>query len=138
MAGVKSVGVSVLAALTIQFMVCSSPAVAGSLASVANGETAAVAPVSATPQAVVPRVLSDADTQLYQRIFEVQEDGDWKEADRLIAKLSDKLLMGHVLAQRYLHPRKYRSNYKELKAWMAEYADHPQARRIYQLSLRRR
>lgn len=138
MAGVKSVGVSVLAALTIQFMVCSSPAAAGSLASVANGEAAVMAPVPATPQAAVPRVLSDADTQLYRRIFEIQEDGDWKEADRLIAKLSDRLLMGHVLAQRYLHPRKYRSNYKELKAWMAEYADHPQAGRIYQLSLRRR
>lgn len=130
MAGVKSMGASVLAALFIQIMVCVMPAAAG--------ETAAVAPVPATPDAVSPRVLSDADTQLYQRIFEVQEDGDWKEADRLIAKLSDKLLMGHVLAQRYLHPRKYRSNYKELKAWMAEYADHPQARRIYHLSLRRR
>ncbi|MEQ9575335.1 MAG: transglycosylase SLT domain-containing protein, partial [Rhodospirillales bacterium] len=123
-------GASVLAALFIQIMVCVMPAAAG--------ETAAVAPVPATPDAVSPRVLSDADTQLYQRIFEVQEDGDWKEVDRLIAKLSDKLLMGHVLAQRYLHPRKYRSNYKELKAWMAEYADHPQARRIYHLSLRRR
>jgi soluble lytic murein transglycosylase len=138
MAGVKSAGASVLAAFAIQFMVCSTPAVAGSLASIGDGEAAAMAPVPATPKAAVPRVLSDSDTQLYQRIFEVQEDGDWKEADRLIAKLSDRLLMGHVLAQRYLHPRKYRSSYKELKAWMADYADHPQAGRIYQLSLRRR
>ncbi|MAY66436.1 MAG: transglycosylase [Rhodospirillaceae bacterium] len=138
MAGVKSVGASVLAALAIQFMVCSAPAAAGSLASVEGGERAAVAPVPETPQAAAPRVLSEADARLYRRIFEIQEDGDWKQADRLIAKLSDKVLMGHVLAQRYLHPRKYRSKYKELKAWMAEYADHPQARRIYQLSLRRR
>ena len=138
MAGVKSLGASVLAALTIQIMLCSPPAAAGTLVPGDDGETAAVAPAPATLGAISPHVLSDTDAQLYQRIFEIQEDGDWKEADRLIAKLSDKLLMGHVLAQRYLHPRKYRSNYKELKAWMADYADHPQAGRIYQLSLRRR
>ncbi|PIW29166.1 MAG: transglycosylase [Rhodospirillales bacterium CG15_BIG_FIL_POST_REV_8_21_14_020_66_15] len=139
MAGVNSLGASVLAALSIQILVLTPPAVAaGPALSVDNGETAAVAPMPVTPKAAAPRVLSDADAQLYRRVFEVQEDGDWKEADRLIAKLSDRVLMGHVLAQRYLHPRKYRSHYKELKAWMAEYADHPQAARIYQLSLRRR
>jgi soluble lytic murein transglycosylase-like protein len=42
--------------------------------------------------------------------------------------------MGHVLAQRYLHPTKYRSHYKELKAWMAQYADHPDAPRLYKLA----
>lgn len=84
------------------------------------------------------RVLSSADEALYEEIFAIQEVGDWKRADDLIAKLSDRLLMGHVLAQRYLHPTKYRSKYKELKAWMDEYADHPQAKRIYKLALRRR
>ncbi|MCK4940091.1 MAG: lytic transglycosylase domain-containing protein, partial [Rhodospirillaceae bacterium] len=58
--------------------------------------------------------------------------------DKLIKVLDDKLLMGHVLAQRYLHPTKYRSKYKELKAWMAEYSDHHYARQIYKLALRRR
>ncbi len=87
---------------------------------------------------VLPAVLNVADLTLYEQIFRVQEAGDWKTADALIAKLSDQLLMGHVLAQRYLHPTKYRSKYKELKAWMDEYADHPQARRIYKLALRRR
>ncbi|MEQ8228497.1 MAG: transglycosylase SLT domain-containing protein [Rhodospirillales bacterium] len=139
MAGVKSWGMPVLGALSLQFMVCASPALAaGPVASADSGETAAVAPVPVTPESVAPRTLSDADAELYRRIFDVQEDGDWKQADRLIAKLSDKLLMGHVMAQRYLHPRKYRSSYKELKAWMAEFADHPQAGRIYKLSLRRR
>ncbi|MEQ8666815.1 MAG: lytic transglycosylase domain-containing protein [Rhodospirillales bacterium] len=84
------------------------------------------------------RPLSSADEALYREIFSVQENGDWKRADRLIAELSDRLLLGHVLAQRYLHPTKYRSKYKELKDWMAEYADHPQANRIYKLALRRR
>lgn len=86
----------------------------------------------------LPAVLSAGDADLYRRIFAVQEDGRWAEADRLIAQLSDRRLMGHVLAQRYLHPTAYRSKYLELKEWMDRYADHPQAKRIYALALKRR
>ncbi|CAN0534691.1 unnamed protein product, partial [Laminaria digitata] len=68
----------------------------------------------------------------------VQERGDWRGADRLIKKLDSKVLMGHVLAQRYLHPTKYRSRYVELSRWLKAYADHPDARRIYKLALSRK
>jgi soluble lytic murein transglycosylase-like protein len=86
----------------------------------------------------LPAVLDAQDAGLYRRIFAVQEDGRWQEADRLIARLTDRRLMGHVMAQRYLHPTAYRSKYLELKAWMERYADHPQAKRIYRLALKRR
>ncbi len=86
----------------------------------------------------LPAVLSNHDAEAYRRIFALQEDGRWKEADRLIAGLGDQRLMGHVLAQRYLHPTAYRSKYLELKEWMDRYADHPQAKRIYKLALKRR
>ena len=89
----------------------------------------------ATP---LPKVLIADDIGRYKKIFAAQEKGHWKTADKLIATLSDRVLMGHVMAQRYLHPTKYRSKYKELKDWMAEYADHPDAQRIYKLALRRR
>lgn len=88
--------------------------------------------------AAMPQILSDDDVARYQEIFSLQEDGDWKTADKRIAKLENRILMGYVLAQRYLHPTKYRSRYAELKDWMAEYADLPEAPRIYQLALRRR
>ncbi len=88
-------------------------------------------------QAALPGVLISQDADTYRQIFDYQEDGEWNKADALIARLNDRLLMGHVLAQRYLHPTKYRSKYKELKAWMDKYADHPDARRIYKLALRR-
>ena len=103
-------------------------------------ETAALTPGldDAAGWALLPRVLTRADQERYVDIFRLQDGGRWKEADRLIAVLEDRLLMGHVLAQRYLHPTKYRSRYKELKAWMALYADHPDARRIYKLALRRK
>ena len=86
----------------------------------------------------LPPILSGADIDRYTEIFTLQKAGRWKHADRLIAALGDRLLLGHVLAQRYLHPTKYRSRYKELKAWMEAYADHPSARRIYKLALRRK
>jgi len=90
------------------------------------------------PQVLVPDALDLDDVERYQRIFDLQEDGHWKKADKLIKRLSDRILMGHVLAQRYLHPTKYRSKYKELKEWMAHYADHPDAHRLYKLALRRK
>ncbi len=86
----------------------------------------------------LPRVLSDEDIALYRKIFQVQAKGEWHKADKLIAKLQDRVLLGHVLAQRYLHPTRYRSRYKELKRWLASYADHPEAKQLYKLALRRK
>lgn len=83
-------------------------------------------------------VLSDGDARLYREIFRLQEGGEWKAADKRIKQLSDRLLMGHVLYQRYMHPRAYRSRYEELKDWMRDYADHPEAARIYKLAVKRR
>jgi soluble lytic murein transglycosylase len=82
--------------------------------------------------------LNDSDETLYSDIFALQEKGQWKRADKLIAKLDSKVLMGHVLAQRYLHPTAYRSRYRELRLWLTKYHDHPQAERIYKLAQKRR
>ncbi len=83
-------------------------------------------------------ILSNEDAALYRRIFRLQRDGKMQSADKLVAKLSDRILMGHVLYQRYMHPRAYRSKYPELKDWMKYYADHPDAERIYRLAVKRR
>ena len=86
----------------------------------------------------LPQVLSERDASLYSEIFAFQVKGDWRAADKHIAQLGDTRLLGHLLAQRYLHPTAYRSKYKELREWMAHYADHPDAGRIYKLALKRR
>lgn len=86
---------------------------------------------------ILPNILSAADVERYQGIFEAQDDGKWPAADRLIATLDDKILLGHVLAQRYLHSA-YRSSYKELKSWLDDYADHPGAEQLYTLAVKRR
>ena len=85
----------------------------------------------------LPRVLSAADADLYERIFVAQITGKWRQADRLIAKLSDQQLLGHVKLQRYMHPNAYRARYAELHHWLLAYADHPGATRIYKLAKRR-
>jgi hypothetical protein len=83
-------------------------------------------------------VLGTGDARLYREIFRLQESGKWTTADKKIKQLSDRLLMGHVLYQRYMHPRAYRSSYEELKDWMRDYRDHPEAQRIYKLAAKRR
>jgi soluble lytic murein transglycosylase-like protein len=85
-----------------------------------------------------PRVLSPEDAALYAEIFDLQADGRWREADAAIARVSDPVLMGYVKMERFLHPTAYRAKYEELREWMAYYADHPEADKIYSLALKRR
>ncbi len=90
------------------------------------------------PHLVDFTLLSARDADLYRRIFSLQRQGDWQTADHLIARLDSQFLMGHVLAERYLHPTDWRSSFEELNEWLMRYADHPQAQRIYQLALARK
>ncbi|MEM6835008.1 MAG: transglycosylase SLT domain-containing protein, partial [Pseudomonadota bacterium] len=64
--------------------------------------------------------------------------GKWRAADTHIKALDNKLLLGHVLHQRYMHPTDYRSRYSELRGWLKTYADHPGAKRLYRLAVKRR
>lgn len=102
-------------------------------------QSAALEPIPRVvePEAAVPSILSREDIARYRRIFALQEAGRWRQADRIIRQLDDRLLMGHVLFQRYMHPTKYRSSYKELHYWLKDYADHPGAQRLYRLAQRR-
>jgi len=85
----------------------------------------------------VPAILTNADIKRYKKIFSLQEKGQWKQADRQIKKIKDPILMGHVWFQRYMHPKKYRSKYSELAKWLKNYADHPDAWRVYRLARKR-
>ena len=91
----------------------------------------------ATAKSLFPTPLSAADADRYRRIFTYQEKGDWQQANREIANLDSKLLLGHVQFQRYMHPTAYRASYPELSAWLQRYNDHPAAYRAYSLANRR-
>ena len=108
--------------------------------------SAEVAPVDSPTARIEPhlaakvpdRLLSEADTRRYREIFALQVEGDWTAADELIEQLDEKLLLGHVLAERYLHPTGYKSEYRELAAWLTHYGGHPDAKRIHKLALKRK
>ena len=85
----------------------------------------------------LPQILSTADATRYERIFALQDSGRFAEADKLIATLRDKSLLGHVQAQRYLGPG-YKTTYGELTAWLASYGDHADAKRIYALAMKKK
>lgn len=89
------------------------------------------------PSAPSIRILSEMDIALYKQIFALQEDGRWVEADKKIAALENDILLGYAQYQRYMHPTAYRSSFSELKRWMAYYADHPEAGKIYSLARKR-
>jgi soluble lytic murein transglycosylase-like protein len=86
----------------------------------------------------IPPALSAADAQRYRAIFAYQERGEWSAADAEIQRLDSKLLLGHVLAQRYLDKRYRRVAYAELREWLAQYADLPDAAAIHAVALKRR
>src|SRR5215813_14087730 len=75
-------------------------------------------------ETTLPSILGPVDVAHYRAIIALQEAGQFAEADSEIAALDDRLLVGHMLAQRYLH-RAYKSQYGELRDWLERYADHP-------------
>ncbi|HLO78886.1 MAG TPA: lytic transglycosylase domain-containing protein [Magnetospirillum sp.] len=81
----------------------------------------------------LPRPLSAADVDVYSRVLRLQADGQVAAADRELARVKDDILKGHVLAARYLAPGA-KPKYQELRAWMAEYSDLPQADAIHKLA----
>ena len=83
------------------------------------------------------KLLTASDVEKYQSIFILQKKCEFKKANKEIIKIKNDILMGHVLAQRYLHPNCYRSKFIELSSWLKMYNDHPQAKRIYRLAIRR-
>lgn len=82
--------------------------------------------------------ISQSDKKLYKRIFQLQANGNWAQANDLSEQLEDIRLRGHYLYQRYMHPNLYHSSFEELKNWMRLYADHPQSENIYKLALARK
>ena len=84
------------------------------------------------------KILSEKDENLYRKIFSYQEKGNLEKSNKLIPKVANKLLMGNVLSQKYLHPTAWRSSYSELSNWLKHYNDHPAATRIKWLSNKRK
>ena len=81
-----------------------------------------------------PQPLRPSDVALMKRVFAFQDCGDIPDAIKVSADLDDTLLMGSVLADRYLG-RYHRSSTSELTDWLAKYGDDADAPAIHALLL---
>jgi soluble lytic murein transglycosylase len=99
-------------------------------------EAAWVMPRGTGAGVVFPRPLPPSDIVLMRRIFAFQARGDVPEAIRAVSGLESSLLIGTVLADRYLG-RHYRSNADELTDWLRQYRDLPDAAAVHGLLLTR-
>jgi soluble lytic murein transglycosylase len=84
----------------------------------------------------LPQPLSPSDAMLMQRAFALQDKGNIPGASRLAGEVHNPLLLGPLLADRYLG-RFHHSTAAELTAWLSRYDDQPDAPAIRALLLRR-
>ena len=63
-------------------------------------------------------ILNSKDINNYKKIIRYQDKCQWKLANKFIFQIQNQILMGHVLAQRCLHPKCYRSSFLELSKWL--------------------
>ncbi len=132
-----------LPAVMLAILAATSPSQAGEsvrsdkvrVAAVEGQMTAAILPGSnhEARVATLPRPLSAADADIYKRVLQLQAQGQMAAADRELGLVKDELLKGHVLARR-LMTSGAKPKFQELRAWLADYADLPQAESIYRLA----
>lgn len=77
-------------------------------------------------------ILTDEDASLYEQIFVLQSNEKINSAIKLEKQLTDKLLMGEVLYQRYIS-KTYHTKGQEVTNWMSKYYDTPGATRMEKL-----
>ena len=90
-------------------------------------------------------LLSMSDVKVYKQAFKLQSNQIksrnskiWIKIEKLKKKIDDRVLIGTLNADKYLHPTGWRSSYKELKEWLSNYNDHPDAYKIYRIALKRK
>lgn len=89
-----------------------------------------------SPEVALPRPLTPSDAARVRRIFALQDHGKMAQAARLTGELRNKLLLGAILADRYLGPY-HHSTPAELKDWLERFSAQPGASAIRALLLRR-
>ncbi len=83
------------------------------------------------------KVLSEDDVRYYKAMFSYQRNLQRPKVAKLVPKLDDRVLLGHLIAERILHP-KTKTPYRDMQKWMGKYNDHHQAKEIYKLANKRK
>jgi len=131
-------GAAILAGATVPAALAGAPASGKGTGN--NDETAVVVPGisvrGANADISLPQPLSPGDATSMRRAFAKQDKGDVAAASRLAGEVKNPLLLGHLLAARYLG-RFHHSTADELSSWLHHYGDEPDASAIRALLVRR-
>ena len=76
--------------------------------------------------------LSANDAAIYKIVFAAQERGEWNTAKSAMARVKDRLLVGHVLADLY---KRKSTDLADLQSWLRNYAELPEAGDMYDEAL---
>lgn len=87
-------------------------------------------------KAELPRILYEKDIKNYKKIFELIPKGRFTEINKIVKDLNNDILLGYILKGKYLSPY-YKTSFKEVKDWLLNYNDLPNANEIYKLGLRK-
>jgi len=83
-----------------------------------------------------PQPLNPSDAVLVRQIFALQAQGKMADAEKATAQLSNRMLLGSILADRYTSPYT-KPDAATLRAWLKQYGDQPDAPAVaHVLSLR--
>ena len=74
--------------------------------------------------------LSDHDADSYRQAFRLQDLKQFEQADAVVSKVSNSMLRGVLLGERYLSGA-HDPSFSELALWLARYGDHAQAQELY-------
>lgn len=70
--------------------------------------------------------LTIKDAELYREIYTLQSKNQFDQADRLIKRIDNPILLGHILAQRLIN-KDYGATNAEMERWLELYPGHPQS-----------
>ena len=89
---------------------------------------------AADPRTMLFKVLEENALARYRAILKLIEDGKLDDADKAIATLENKLLLGFILAKRYM-AKGAKPTYAQLVAWLKTYGDRPAAKAVHARAL---
>ena len=86
-----------------------------------------------SPAAALPQLLSADERGYYASLFAAIEARNWDRVEVMLAGRSEGPLHGAALAAYYLHPESPRIELPRIEAWLARYAQLPQAEAMVRL-----
>lgn len=79
----------------------------------------------------LPRPLDALDARRIRHIFDLQRKGDFTKAQSETIQISDNLLLGDILAERYLNPQ-FAPNSGQLRLWLKNFSSYADTSAIIQ------